>query len=113
MEEKRKYMRFNVLLDALCKTGGALKKLTISNFSREGIGALSEIKIPKGEAVEIELSIPGDNIPVVVSGQIAWASSQSDKSESFKYGIKLDSIDGSDRGRVLNYIYRKWMMPEI
>ena len=60
--------------------------------------------------MEIELQIPGDNIPVVVSGQIAWTSRSEKKKGLFNGGIRLIGIDSADRGRILNYIYSKWML---
>jgi len=112
MEERRTYMRFNVLLDALCRTSGALKKLKVHNFSREGIGVLSKKIIPEGEDVELELAIPGDNIPVIVTGQIAWTNEKKADSDRCEGGIKLAEMDNVDRSRILNHIYKKWMLPK-
>ena len=112
MTEKRKYMRFNIFLDALCKSCGFQKKLKVDNFSREGLGILSEDEIPEGENVEIELLIPGDNIPVIVSGEIAWTTKINAESEKYKSGVKFKTIDNSDRSRILHYIYEKWMRPK-
>ena len=112
MEEKRRYMRFNVLLDALCRTGGALRKLKINNFSREGLGILSEEPIHGGKNVDIELMIPGDNVPIVITGQITWLSEPEDNDALRKGGVRLKKMSKSDRGRILNHIYRKWMVPK-
>ena len=113
MEEKRRYMRFNVLMDAIAKTaGGALKKMKVNNFSREGLGIISDNAIPDGESVEIELKIPGDNIPVVVTGEIAWSATALSSNEFFRGGIQLKKIKSADRGRILNFIYNKWMSPK-
>ncbi len=105
-------MRFNVLLDVLCRTSGALKKLRVHNFSREGIGVLSDKIIPGGEDVELEMAIPGDNIPVVVTGQIAWTDEKKEGSAHYEGGIKLTKMGNDDRRRILNHIYKKWMLPK-
>ena len=74
MGEKRRYMRFNVIMEALCHKSGNKKKLKINNFSKEGVGLLSEDFLIRGEELEIEMTIPGDNIPVIFNGEVAWAS---------------------------------------
>ncbi len=112
MGEKRKYMRFNILMDALAKTDSE-KKLKVNNFSREGLGILSEEFIPEGEDLEVEVMIPGDNIPVVVSGEITWADEAKADKGQHRSGLKFKDIGNSDRSRLLHYIYEKWMLPKV
>ena len=109
MGDKRKYMRFNVLMDAIARTGGMLKKLKINNFSKEGIGVLSQDSLKKGEEIEVELTIPGDNIPVLLQGEIAWASDPLADNSKFSGGVKFKKIENNDRGRILEYIYQRWL----
>jgi c-di-GMP-binding flagellar brake protein YcgR len=111
MGEKRKYMRFNVLMDAICRTGGALKKLKISDFSKEGVGVLSNEAFEEGENVEMELMIPGDNVPVILQGEVAWAKSPFEESVKYKSGVKFKNMTNGDKSRILEYIYQKWIMP--
>ncbi|HNX91358.1 MAG TPA: PilZ domain-containing protein [Candidatus Omnitrophota bacterium] len=111
MSEKRRHMRFNLFLEALCRKGGIPKKLKVDNFSREGIGISSDELLNEGDDVEIEMMIPGDNIPVVVTGQIAWTE-KTKEDANFKSGVKLTRINNADRGKILNYIYQKWMAPK-
>lgn len=111
MGEKRKYMRFNVLLEAIARTGDAVKRLTVNNFSKEGVGVLSDDSLYEGEDVEIEMLIPGDNVPVMISGKVAWSESDSDNSGGHKSGIQFNDINNTDRGRILDYIYKKWILP--
>jgi c-di-GMP-binding flagellar brake protein YcgR len=109
-EEKRRYIRFNMFLDAFLRTKGSNKKTRIKDFSREGMGIASEDFISSGEEVELEFTIPGDNIPIVVTGQIAWTSGQEEeRSSEYRSGVLLDKISNSDRGKILDFIYKKWM----
>ena len=112
MSEKRRYMRFDVLLNALCRSNGVLKGFKLSNFSRDGFGFVSKESLDKGKDVEIEFSIPGDNVPIIASGQIAWAS-RLDQEDKFEGGLRIKKINNHDRGRILNHIYEKWMDPNI
>ena len=111
MGEKRRFMRFNVLMDAVCRKNGAPKKLKVNNFSREGIGISSREAFSEGEDIEVEMMIPGDNIPVLLGGEIAWAADPISDNAQFSSGIKFTKISNGDRGRVLEHIYHKWIAP--
>ena len=112
MGEKRRFMRFNVFLKALCRSRESKKSVRVSDFSKEGIGLLSEESFNCGDEVEVEMMIPGDNVPVVIAGQIAWASGSTDGANAYKGGLKFNKIDNDDRSRILEYIYQNWIMPE-
>ena len=111
MGEKRKYMRFNVFMDALCRRAEAAGKLKVSNFSREGMGIISREPFKEGEDVQIELMIPGDNIPVLLEGEVAWAKDPVTDNSQYKGGVRFKKIANGDRSRILEYIYQKWIMP--
>ena len=112
MSEKRKYMRFNVLMDAVSRTSGVVRKLKVNNFSREGVGLISRGVLKEGEEVAIEMMIPGDNVPVVLSGRIAWAAGPVSDDSLHRGGLKFDNVSNHDRSRILEYIYQKWIMPD-
>lgn len=112
MGEKRRYMRFNVFMDAVCRERGKERKLKVGNFCKEGIGVLSREPFNEGENVEVELTIPGDNIPVLLEGEVAWAEGPVSDNSQYKGGIKFKKVSNGDRSRILEYIYQKWIMPE-
>lgn len=111
MGEKRKYVRFDVLLDAMCRTGKALKQLRVNNFSKEGVGVSILDSLHIGDDVELELMIPGDNMPVMLAGEVAWVNEHSSSEQACRGGIKLKETNNADRSRMLGYIYQKWIMP--
>jgi hypothetical protein len=105
MAERRKFMRFQTPLSVEYKTltlnpifGKALAK----DLSREGLRFDAENEIPTGTAVEVCLSVPGDNLPVFATGKIAWAN-------GIEAGVRLTKISHRDRTRVLEYVYRHWL----
>jgi len=112
MSERRKYMRFNVLMDAICRKTDTPQKLKINDFSKEGIGIVSENAFSKGEELEIEMMIPGDNIPVLFQGEVAWTGELKRETSSYKTGVKFKKIDNQDKSRMLEYIYQRWIMPK-
>lgn len=111
MDEKRQFMRFNVILDAMCRRNGKTKKLQINNFSKEGLGILARERFDEGEDVDIELMIPGDNIPIICEGEVAWSQGPDMDSAQHKTGIRFKNISGGDKGRILEYIYQNWIVP--
>jgi hypothetical protein len=110
-EEKRRFMRFNVLWGAFCRRGDTSRKLKVSNFSKEGVGVIGKEALKKGEEIEIEFTIPGDNIPVVLQGEVAWSSDPISDNSQYKSGIKFSKVRNEDRGRILEYIYNRWLTP--
>ncbi|RKY41865.1 MAG: hypothetical protein DRP85_04615 [Candidatus Makaraimicrobium thalassicum] len=109
MGEKRKYVRFDVLMDAICRIGSSFKKLKVNNFSKEGIGILSRELFSKGEDLKIEMMIPGDDVPVLFEGEIVWMNELASDSADCQGGIKFKKISSGERGRILEYIYRNWI----
>ena len=112
MDEKRRFMRFNVLMDAVCKKGDSLKRrIKVNNFSKEGVGLVGGKEFKKGEELEIEMLIPGDNVPVLFEGEITWTKGPASDSAEHKSGIKFKKINNHDKSRILEYIYQHWIKP--
>ncbi len=105
MNERRKYLRFNTPVDIQYKTltlnplfGKALAK----DLSKEGLRIGMKDQVPVGTALEIQMNVPGDNLPVFATGKVAWA-------DGFDTGVRLTKINQADRMRVLEYVYREWL----
>lgn len=105
MSERRKFMRFATPLDVEFKTltlnpifGKALAK----DLSREGLRFGLKQNLPVGTALQIQFSVPGDNLPVFATGKVAWA-------DGLDAGIRLTKISHTDRAKVLEYVYHEWL----
>lgn len=109
MPEKRKFMRFGVLLDAIFR-GNTSGNAKINDFSRQGLGMITEEELREGENLEIEMNLPGDNIPIICQGEIAWTKKLDPERGKNKCGIEIKEIESKDRGRILEYIYKKWIL---
>lgn len=109
--EKRKYIRFSVILDAICRFGGARHKLQVNNVSKEGIGLVTREEIKEGQNIEMEMKIPGDNIPVIFEGEVAWTKTPGYDSSQYRSGVKFTKISNEDRSRMQEYIYQRWITP--
>lgn len=105
MSERRKYMRFNALLDLEYKTlalNPIFGKALLRDLSREGLRFNIKQNIPIGTPVEISMNVPGDNLPVFAAGKVAWA-------DGLDAGVKLTKISRTDRARMLEYVYNQWL----
>ena len=105
MSERRKYLRFNTPMDVQYKTltlipifGETLAK----DLSREGLRIGVQEKVPVGTPLEIQMNVPGDNLPVFAAGKVAWA-------DGLEAGVRLTKMNQTDRMRVLEYVYCEWL----
>ncbi len=113
MTERRKFFRFETKISALCEVLKDKIKTSsnITNISKEGALILVNKPLKAGSDISITMDIPGDNIPIVASGQVAWQrrSKMTGKSELYDTGIKFNGINSVDKGRLLEYIYTQWL----
>jgi hypothetical protein len=86
-------------------------KAYLKDLSREGLRMNCNDPLHKGSKLEIEMLIPGDNIPIIVSGEVAW-STRVDKG-SYDSGVKLTKIERFDRARLLDYVYDEWIKTKV
>lgn len=110
MTEKRKFLRFDTVLSviySLLEKPSSRAKAYLKNLSREGLKLSGASPLKKGSLVELEMNIPGDNIPIFAYGQVAWAN-EVDKS-NYDAGIKFTKIHTHDRIRLLDYVYEQWI----
>ncbi|MDD4202653.1 MAG: PilZ domain-containing protein [Candidatus Omnitrophica bacterium] len=109
MTERRKFLRFNSFVDGLVRIidkSSENVKSSLIDLSREGLRINGKKALEKGENIEIELMIPGDNIPVFAAGQVAWSKRTENKYTS---GILFTKLDTMDRTRLLGHVYNEWM----
>ena len=110
MTERRRFLRFKTALSALCEFVNTQLKgsYTVKNISKEGALLELDKPIPQGEELTLSMEVPGDNIPIFASCEIAWQK-ESTKGKKYDTGVKFTKIDSSDKGRLLEYIYLEWL----
>ena len=110
MSERRKFMRFNVLMDVMHTIFGNTKekcKACAKDLSKDGVRLSGASEIKEGTELELELKIPGDNMPVLALGKVAW-STRVDRNR-YDHGVHFKRIDNYDRARLLDYVYNEWI----
>ena len=110
MRERRRFMRFEAILEVIYSLLGkpaSKAKSYLKDLSKEGLRLIGNNPLQRGSLVELEMKIPGDNIPIFAFGEVAWAR----ETENSKYdaGIKFTKIKNNDRLRLLDYVYDQWV----
>ena len=109
MTERRRYVRFNTSLRTFCKcVESSLAKFQtkIIDLSREGACLLMNRELEKGTPVDIELNIPGDNIPVLAAGEVCWSK---ESAGHMSAGVKFTKLNPRDKTKLLEYLYKNWI----
>lgn len=112
MTERRRFVRFDTIMNALCEIGQGIRRTyKISNISKEGALLLLDTPLNQGSELNLSVDVPGDNVPIFVSCNVAWQKESIVKSERRVYetGVKFTKIDSFDKGRFLEYIYSQWL----
>jgi len=113
--ERRRWLRFETALNALCEmvTEKHRAHSKVKNISKEGALVVLDKPLKEGSQVNLSMDIPGDNIPVFATGQVAWQKpprrAESDEMDSYETGVRFTRIEGGDKGRLLEYIYTQWL----
>ena len=74
MKERRKLMRISADLETEYWAKGPSMisgQARVRDFSREGLGILFPKPVRQGEHVDITLKVPGDNIPIFATTEVA------------------------------------------
>jgi len=108
--ERRRFLRFETALNALCEIVREKHKKSyeVKNISKEGALIIIDRKLGEGEELNLSMDVPGDNIPVFASCQVAWQKNLKDNGP-YETGLKFTKIENSDKGRLLEYIYLQWL----
>ena len=113
MTEKRRFLRFETALSAFCETAsGKIKAATnVKNISKEGALLLIDKPVREGTGLNLSMDIPGDNVPIVAAGRVAWQKEvkRSGGHSIYETGVKFIDINNVDKGRLLEYIYTQWL----
>ena len=66
------------------------------NVSAQGLCFLSDKDLKPGDALLMEVYLPGGNIRVMMEGEVRWCQKDADHPNKFDTGVKLLSVNGQD-----------------
>lgn len=113
MEERRRYIRFNVMAEIKVQVAGQkdeARQKAISgvarNISVEGVYFTSENKFTPATNVKLEVSLPSEPKPLHLDGEVRWCKQlQSPEGKTiFGIGVKLFTIDRNDESKFVAYV---------
>ncbi len=110
-KERRRLMRIDTELEGEYWAKGPSMisgSVQIRDFSREGLGVFFPKPVRRGEHVDLTMKVPGDNIPIFATAEVAWAE-DSESSEQAGAGLRFVSIKPLDLARLLDYVYSRWL----
>lgn len=110
MTERRRFLRFETALSALCEfvQDKFRAPYKVRNISKEGALLVVDRQLKQGAELNLSMDVPGDNIPIFARCEVAWQKGKKG-SESYETGVRFTKLDGSDKGRLLEYIYLQWL----
>ncbi len=106
MKNKRSHVRYKIFMSPLrCSRCDSKDiKVDVSDISCGGMRISTNEKLSAGKKIELELNIPGDDIPMFVGGEVAWVARDKDDEGSYNAGIKFTRINYCDTERLAKYI---------
>jgi hypothetical protein len=115
-EEKRKYLRFEVIVpvDLIEVEGvsGADAEAILDNVSREGLRLILDMSSPLGTGAEVNFKVHSaeKHQTFSISGQVVWSRPKGDKVE---IGLKIKSIEKAAKADLLDMGYSLWKDEQI
>jgi hypothetical protein len=110
MDQKRKFQRFPVQLDARCFGAGESGHRTckITEISRQGILLKLHLhkEIPEGQNVALEIALPPDGTIINALAKVKWVKdSEAVGPYDYTVGAQMTMIQPEDKKRLLHYAY--------
>ena len=110
-KERRKCMRIDADLEAEYWAKGptmASGSARVRDFSREGLGVFFPKRVERGEHVDLTMRVPGDNVPIFATVEVAWTVPSEDR-QGIGAGLRFVAIKPLDLARLLDFVYSCWL----
>lgn len=92
MQNKRRTLRASVTMRALIRVGSELVSCQVLNLSEGGVFVLRNKPGEVGDDVELLLPLPGIEMPVKVTGKVAYVISKSTGKKPRGMGVQFEDI---------------------
>ena len=110
-KERRRLMRISAEMNGEYWAKGSSMmsgQVQVRDFSREGLGVFFPKPVHRGEHVDLTMKVPGDNVPIFATTEVAWVS-ESSAPEGSGAGLRFVSINPLDLARLLDHVYSRWL----
>ena len=99
----KRFVIFSEIVSCSISEQGRVK-VNVTDVSSGGIGITVDQRMAKGDVLQLELKVPGDDIPMFVRGEVAWVEKDA-KIGRYKAGIVLTRIERSDKVRLVKFLH--------
>ncbi len=111
-EERRKFPRFNLLVDiAVTKHASSGKEeiFPSKNISQGGVCIITFVQPNMGEIMDLKIRLPGIKDEVKIMGKVVWINeislSASQKSKRFEVGMEFVGLSEEIFAMIQKYLY--------
>ena len=102
MSEYRKNERKVCVVPVDGKKGSVFDHTQVIDFSRGGLGFVSQHRIPVNKEVPIEIEVSAEGKPVFVIGKVEWVR-RIMNTKSYRVGVSFKDILQGSRSRLSGY----------
>ncbi|HPN88306.1 MAG TPA: PilZ domain-containing protein [Candidatus Omnitrophota bacterium] len=103
---KRRSNRLSCFVPVEGKRGTAFDHIKTVDFSKGGLGFVSEAKIPLGKEIAIEILLGLEQEPVYAIGEIRWVKKVSGKN-SYRLGVYFKEVLSGGKNRLNKFFSHK------
>lgn len=112
MEERRRFVRLNVLTDIVYNKQfyNASRKLSISkDISKGGICIIAYEELKESDILDLKILLPDNNAHIVATGRVVWTKEfiieSAEKLHRYDVGIEFMEISEEDREKINKYVF--------
>lgn len=111
-EEKRRFVRLNVLTDIVYTKRQAPEKEKLSlakNISMGGICLIVYEELKKSDMLDLKIFLPEDKTPISAAGRVDWVKEfligDAYKGRRFDVGIEFIEISEENKNKINKYVF--------
>ncbi|VAW12894.1 hypothetical protein MNBD_BACTEROID05-1264 [hydrothermal vent metagenome] len=104
--KKRKVKRIECLVPVEGKEGGLFDQTRVVDFSKGGVGFVSDHEIPVNQEIAIEFDLKEDEEPAFVIGKVRWVTPILG-SDKFRIGLIFDDVLRGSKTRLDKYFKKE------
>ena len=102
MSENRKNRRYACVVPVEGKKNSVFDHTQVIDFSKGGIGIVSQHRIPVNKEVPIEIDLTAEGDPVFVLGRVQWVE-RITESNSYRIGMTFKDVLQGSKSRLRDY----------
>ena len=99
---KRKTPRIDCSVPVDGQEGGIFAQVKTIDFSKGGLGLISQSQIPLNEEIAVEIDLGENEEPVLVLGKVKWVRPLPDSSY-FRVGLSFETVLSGIESRLNQY----------